>query len=49
VVTTGVLTFSDLDVTGSKHKLTLQIVGANPKAQPAYFVAVDYVRIRPAK
>lgn len=46
VITTGVLSFPKLEVTGNKHSLTMQIVGANPKAQKSYMAAVDYVRIK---
>jgi hypothetical protein len=45
VVTTGVLTFSKIKLKAGTHKLTAQIVGANPKAQKGYMFALDYVRL----
>lgn len=46
VVTTGVISFPQLSVEGTKHVLTAQIVGANPKAKKSLMVAVDYIRIK---
>ncbi|MCA9262168.1 MAG: hypothetical protein KDA61_23280, partial [Planctomycetales bacterium] len=48
VVTTGVLDFEKIETKGRKHTLTLQLVGANPRAQQAFMAAVDYVRIKQA-
>lgn len=48
VVTTGVLSFSKLTVEGSKHTLTAQIVGANPKAKKSFMFAIDYLRVKQA-
>jgi putative heme-binding domain-containing protein len=48
VITTGVLTFEAQSLTAGNHKLSLQITGANPKAAPAFMVALDYVRLMPA-
>ncbi len=45
VVTTGVLTYGPRKLTAGNHKLSLQIVGTNPKAVPAHMVALDYVRL----
>jgi hypothetical protein len=46
VVTTGVLSFPKLAVQGKTHTLAVRIIGANPKAQPAYMCAIDYLRIK---
>lgn len=48
VVTTGVLSFPELSVKGTKHTLGVTIVGTNPKAKPAHMFAVDYLRIKTA-
>lgn len=48
VVTTGLLSFSKLAVTGKKHTLSVQIAGTNPKAKKSYMVAIDYLRIKTA-
>jgi hypothetical protein len=48
VITTGVLTLGKRRLEAGKHRLTLEITGANPSALPAYLVGVDYVRLAPA-
>jgi putative membrane-bound dehydrogenase-like protein len=47
VITTGVLSYGPRTLTKGNHKLSLKIVGANPKAAKAYMVGVDYVRLSP--
>lgn len=49
VVTTGVLAFSVPDVPAGSRKLTIQVLGANPKAAPAFVVGIDYVRWKKAR
>ncbi len=46
VVTTGVISFPKITVTGNRHTLNVQIAGANPKAKKAYMFALDFVRIK---
>ncbi|MCA8986541.1 MAG: VCBS repeat-containing protein, partial [Planctomycetaceae bacterium] len=46
VITTGVLTFPQIAVEGKQHQLSVQIVGANPRAVKAYMFALDYLRIK---
>lgn len=46
VITTGVLSFPMISVKGKKHRLKVQIVGANPKAAKGYMFALDYLRIK---
>ncbi|MEO9591930.1 hypothetical protein, partial [Rhodopirellula bahusiensis] len=46
VAATGVLSFSKIEVEGKQHSLSVQIVGANPKAKKAYMFAIDYLRIK---
>jgi hypothetical protein len=45
VITTGVLTFEGQRFSAGSHKLGVQIVGAHPKAVPAYMFGLDYVRL----
>ena len=47
VITTGVLTLGKRKLAAGKHRLTLEITGANPSAQPAFLVGVDYIRLAP--
>jgi hypothetical protein len=42
-----VLSFSGHELTAGLHKLSVEIVGANPKALPRYLFGLDYVRLRP--
>jgi len=46
VITTGVLSFPKLEWKEGKHKLGVQIVGANDKAAKAYMAGIDYLRLR---
>ena len=48
VIATGVLTLGRRKLEAGKHRLTFEIAGANPSAQPAYFVGVDYIRLAPS-
>ena len=48
VVTTGVLSFPKIEVSGKRHKLNIQLLGANTKAAKAYMFAIDYLRIKQA-
>jgi putative membrane-bound dehydrogenase-like protein len=47
VITTGVLSWPDINLTEGKHRLTFEIVGANRDAVKSFMVALDYVRLRP--
>ncbi|MGD9853328.1 MAG: PVC-type heme-binding CxxCH protein [Planctomycetaceae bacterium] len=50
VETTGVLTFAPRMLSGGKHTLTLEIVGANPQAKKLYMAGIDYLRfVKPAE
>ncbi len=49
VITTGVLSFEPRKLAAGSHKLSIQIVGTNPKAVPAYMCGLDYVRLEPAE
>lgn len=43
VVTTGMLSLGSHSLSAGKHKLTLEIVGANPQAVKAHMLALDFV------
>lgn len=46
VITTGVLELGEHELTAGKHRLTLEVKGANPAAVKAYMVGLDYVLLR---
>jgi serine/threonine protein kinase/WD40 repeat protein len=46
VVTTGAIPFGERRLTSGNHRLTLEIVGANPATTKDYMVGVDYVRLK---
>jgi putative heme-binding domain-containing protein len=48
VITTGVLSYSGVELKSGVHRLTLEITGANPAAVKAFMVAIDYIRLVPA-
>jgi putative heme-binding domain-containing protein len=48
VVTTGVLTFGPYELSSGPHGVTVEIVGANERAAPAYMFGLDYVRLTPS-
>ena len=48
VIPSGVLDLGVHDLAAGKHKLTLEITGANEKALKAYMAGVDYVKLDPA-
>ena len=49
VITTGVLSFGMNELEAGSHRITFEIVGANPEAVKAYMVAIDYVRLVPSQ
>ncbi|MCH7688129.1 MAG: c-type cytochrome, partial [Planctomycetes bacterium] len=46
VITTGVLSFKKNQLKKGTHKLSLEIVGSNPKAVKSYMVGLDYVHLK---
>ena len=48
VKTTGLLALGTRELTAGKHKLTLEIIGANEAAAKAYMVGLDLVRLTPS-
>ena len=49
VITTGELTLGTVDLTAGDHKFTVAVTGANDKADKAYLVGVDYVKLEAVK
>lgn len=50
VITTGVVSLGQHDLKAGPHRLTVEIIGANPKAVPAHMFGLDYLYLarRPA-
>lgn len=48
VITSGMLTFPTPNLKPGKHELTLEIIGANPRAAKSYMVGLDFIRFRGA-
>jgi hypothetical protein len=40
-----VLSFGKNELSAGNHRITFEIVGANPEAVKAYMLGVDYVRL----
>ncbi len=49
VVATGPVDLGTHRLEAGAHKLTVEIVGANPKAKKAYMFGLDYVKLEPVK
>lgn len=49
VTSSGLIRFPDVQLTKGAHQLKIQIVGASPKAQPRYFVGIDFIRLGQTK
>ncbi len=49
VITTGVLHLGAAELKEGSNRLKIQIVGANPYAEPRFLVGLDYVLLKPAK
>lgn len=47
VIPSGVIDLGTYELDALVHKLTIEIAGANPSAEPAYMVGVDYVKLEP--
>jgi len=45
VVPTGLVGFGTHELTAGEHKLTIEITGANEKAEKAYMFGLDYVKL----
>ncbi len=49
VITTGVLSFGMNELSAGNHRITFEIIGANPDAAKSYMLAVDYMRLVPSQ
>jgi hypothetical protein len=49
VIPTGPLSLGNHELTKGEHRLTVEIVGANDKAQKAYMFGLDRILLGPAK
>ena len=49
VVPTGPIALGTHTLEAGPHRLTVEIVGTNPKAKPAYMFGLDYVKLEPAE
>ena len=49
VITTGVLTFENVELAAGNHRLKIEILGANPKAVKNYMAGIDYIRLVPSQ
>ena len=49
VTTTGVLSYSKIPLKSGAHRITFEVLGANPEAVKAFMVAVDWVRVIPSE
>ena len=47
VITTGVLTLGDHELSAGSHRLTMKITGANRAAMRGYRAGIDYVLLEP--
>jgi hypothetical protein len=47
VVSSGELTLAARKLTAGRHRLAIEIHGANPSALKAYVVGLDYLRLVP--
>ena len=49
VIPTEPIPLGTHDLTEGEHKLTVEIVGANPKAIKSYMFGLDYIIFKPAR
>jgi hypothetical protein len=49
VVPSGALALGTRDLKAGEHELTVEIVGANPKAVKAYMFGLDYLKLEKAR
>lgn len=49
VITTGLIKLGTVDLKAGKHRLTIEVKGANPAAVKAYMVGLDYLLMRKAE
>ena len=49
VTPTGIIDLGKHDLDVRVHKITVEIVGANPAAKPSYMAGIDYLRLEPVR
>jgi hypothetical protein len=49
VVPTAVLDLGKRTLAQGSHQLTVEILGANPQAEPAYMAGIDYIKLEPSR
>ena len=49
VVPTGPLSLGTFDLSAGQHRLTVEIVGANPQAQKSYMFGIDRIELKPVR
>ena len=49
VVPTGPIVLGTFDLPEGQHTLTVEIVGANPKAKPAFMFGIDRIELKPVQ
>jgi hypothetical protein len=49
VVPTGPIALGTFDLSEGQHRLTVEIVGANPQAQKAYMFGIDRIELKPVR
>ena len=49
VVPTGPLSLGSFDLSAGQHRLTVEIVGANPQAQKSYMFGIDRIELKPVR
>ena len=48
VIHSGPITLGSHELTAGQHKLTVEILGANPQAKKAYMFGIDRIDLKPA-
>ena len=48
VIPTGLISLGVCELTAGQHKLTVEIVGANPQAKKSYLFGIDRIDLKPA-
>jgi hypothetical protein len=47
VITTGVVSLGERELSSGKHRLTVEILGKNPEAAPGYMFGLDFLLLEP--
>lgn len=49
VVPSGEVQFGNHELSAGENKITVEIIGANEKAQKSYMVGIDYIKLKPTQ